>query len=161
VLTRTQTVLSVMVVTTYTYNAANQLVTAKSDNSPTVWHYAYDQNGSLTDVTPDGSPGSGALRYTCNAALQLVQVERHDDSDYELVSEMLYDGLGQRRQMTAWEGGLSATTTYAVDSQRGGAVLAAEPEALPRGLMPPDEVRAAVTAAGFEPALRASGHWPF
>jgi hypothetical protein len=54
-----------------------------------------------------------------------VQVERHDGSDYELVSEMLYDGLGQRRQMTAWESGLSATTSYAVDGQRGGAVLAA------------------------------------
>ena len=125
VLTRTQTVLGVATVTTYTYNAANQLVTAKTDGEPIVWHYTYDANGSLLEVTPDGSPAAGATRYTYNASLQLVAVEQHDGSAYAVVSQMLYDGLGQRRQVTAWAGGVSATTTYAVDSQQGSAVLAA------------------------------------
>lgn len=39
--------------------------------------------------------------------------------------------------------------------------MAAVPDALPRGLASPAEVKRAVTAAGFEPALRASGRWPF
>jgi len=39
--------------------------------------------------------------------------------------------------------------------------MAAEPDALPRGLASPAEVQRAVTAAGFEPALRASGRWLF
>ncbi len=39
--------------------------------------------------------------------------------------------------------------------------MASEPDALPRGLASPAEVQRAVTAAGFEPALRASGRWPF
>ena len=40
----------------------------------------------------------------------------HGGGDYELVSEMLCDGLGQRRQVTAWEGRLAITTTCAVDT---------------------------------------------
>jgi hypothetical protein len=39
--------------------------------------------------------------------------------------------------------------------------MAAEPEALPRGCQPPADVQAAVTAAGFESALRWIGRWPF
>jgi Zn-dependent M28 family amino/carboxypeptidase len=39
--------------------------------------------------------------------------------------------------------------------------MAAEPEALPRGLKPAEEVQRAVRAAGFEAALRRSGRWPF
>jgi aminopeptidase YwaD len=39
--------------------------------------------------------------------------------------------------------------------------MAAEPENLPRGRKPPDEVQKAVTEAGFEGYLRWSGRWPF
>ncbi len=126
VLTRTQTVLGQTVVTTYTYNAAHQLVTAKADTESTTWYYQYDNNGGLVAITPNGlAPANGAKRYSYDTAGQLVKAEQHDGSAYQAVSEMAYDGLGQRRQVIAWSGGISTTTTYAVDLARGGAVLAA------------------------------------
>jgi Iap family predicted aminopeptidase len=39
--------------------------------------------------------------------------------------------------------------------------MAAEPEGLPRARQTPEEVQAAVRAAGFESYLRWAGHWPF
>jgi YD repeat-containing protein len=87
------------VVTTYTYDTANQLQTA-AENGVT-WQYHYDANGSLIETLPDGSPASGAKRYTYNAAGNLVQVEAHNGSDWETQAEMDYNGLGQRLSMDA------------------------------------------------------------
>ena len=80
------------VVTTYTYNTANELETAQKDG--TTWQYVYDANGGLTEVLPGGNPASGAKRYTYNAAGSLVQVEAHNGSDWETQAEMDYNGLG-------------------------------------------------------------------
>jgi hypothetical protein len=64
-LSYTRTVSGLTVTTTYTYNEANQLLTAQTSNDPTVWHYLYDNNGSLTDLIPNGTtPANGARRYT-------------------------------------------------------------------------------------------------
>ncbi len=114
------------VVTRYEYNDANQLTTAQADNDPTLWHYLYDNNGSLTDVIPNGmTPASGARHYRYDAALRLVKAELHNGTEYQPQAEMVYDGLGNRRSMTGWKDGLSATTEYALDLASGGDVLTA------------------------------------
>ncbi len=116
VLTRTQAVAGMAVVTSYIYNAANQLVTAHESNSATIWYYAYDATGRLTDITPDGTtPAKGARRYTYNSVGYLIKAEIHDGSAYQPQAAMTYNGLGQRVQMTGWASGLSATTTYVLD----------------------------------------------
>ncbi len=77
-------------------------------------------------ITPNGlAPANGAKRYSYDTAGQLVTAEHHDGSAYQVVSEMAYDGLRQRWQVIAWSGGISTTTTYAVDPAQGGVVLAA------------------------------------
>lgn len=103
------------VTTTYNYNNANQLTTAQMDNSPIVWEYAYDPNGRLTDILPDGIATNGAKQYTYNTAGYLTQTQAHDGSAYQLQAEMLYDGLGQRLNMTGYALGTSITTNYALD----------------------------------------------
>jgi YD repeat-containing protein len=40
--------------TIYTYDSANQLLTAQASHDLITWHYQYDARGSLTDVTPGG-----------------------------------------------------------------------------------------------------------
>ena len=87
------------VTTAYTYNTANELVTAQVDG--TTWNYTYDANGSLTEVLPNGNPGNGAKRYTYNVAGDLVQVEAHNGSNWDVQAEMNYNGLGQRLSMDA------------------------------------------------------------
>jgi RHS repeat-associated protein len=87
------------VVTTYTYDTANQLDTA-TENGVT-WQYHYDANGSLIETLPDGAAGSGAKRYTYNVAGYLTQVELHNGSDWQTQTEMDYNGLGQRLSMDA------------------------------------------------------------
>jgi len=122
---QTRTVTST-VVTTYTYDVANRLVTAKTSGDPNVWHYTSDANGNLVEVTPNGTtPTAGALRYTYDQANRLTLVEKHDGTAYQSQASMVYNSGGQRLRITAWQGGLSITSTYVVDSQASGAVLAA------------------------------------
>jgi len=98
--------------TTYTYNAANELVTATVNG--TTWNYTYDANGSLTEVLPNGNPGNGAKRYIYNSAGNLVQVEAHNGTGWDTQAEMSYNGLGQRLSMTA----AGVTSTYIMDGDR-------------------------------------------
>jgi len=115
-LVHTRTVSGQTISTTYTYNNANQLVTAKASNDATTWYYTFDAKGYLTSITPNGtSPGNGARRYTYSVAGYLTKAELHDGSAYQPQADMKYDGLGNRRVMTGWSGGVSATTTYTVD----------------------------------------------
>ncbi|MDL1911587.1 hypothetical protein FBQ81_13010 [Chloroflexi bacterium CFX6] len=74
-------------------------MTAQVDS--TTWNYTYDANGSLTEVLPNGNPEDGAKRYTYNAAGNLVQVEAHNGSAWDVQAEMDYNGLGQRLSMDA------------------------------------------------------------
>ena len=104
---------------------ANQLATAQIDGETTLWQYDYDARGRLVQVTPGGSPGDGAKRYTYNAANRLVKVEKHDGSAYQTQAEMAYDGLGRRLTMTAYAGGQSVTTQYVLDVAGGAQPLAA------------------------------------
>jgi YD repeat-containing protein len=87
------------VVTTYTYDTANQLMTA-AENGVT-WQYHYDANGSLIETLPDGNATTGAKRYTYNAAGYLTQAEAHNGADWTTQSEMDYNGLGQRLSLDA------------------------------------------------------------
>jgi len=126
VLTRTQTIGSQATTTGYTYDTANQLVTALASNDPTTWYYTSDPNGRLTDITPNGTaPANGARRYTYNAAGYLIRAEQHDGAAYQPQAEMQYNGLGGRQSMTAWQGGQSLSTQYVLDVARSGAVRAA------------------------------------
>ena len=101
-------------VTTYTYNAANQLVTAKVNDESTIWYYTYDANGNLVEITPNGtSPANGAIRYTYDAANHLNKVETHNGTSYGTLAQMAYDGLGQRTQLTTWVVGMPVNTTFA------------------------------------------------
>ncbi len=113
---QTQTITNTQV-TTYTYNVANQLVTAKVNNESTVWYYTYDANGNLREMTPNGSnPGNGAIRYTYDTANHLNKVETHNGTSYSVLAQMAYDGLGNRARLTTWAGGVPLTTTFANSS---------------------------------------------
>ena len=87
------------VTTIYTYNTANELLTAQQ--SGTTWQYTYDANGSLTEVLPGGNPVNGAQHYTYNAAGYLVKAESHNGTSWNIQAEMNYNGLGQRLSMDA------------------------------------------------------------
>ncbi|MBN2116321.1 MAG: hypothetical protein JW730_07115 [Anaerolineales bacterium] len=87
------------IVTTYSYDAANQLATAVENG--VTWQYHYDENGSLIETLPDGNAASGAKRYTYNTAGYLMQVEMHNGSGWNAQAEMDYNGLGQRLSMDA------------------------------------------------------------
>ena len=70
-----------------------------------------------------GSDGNGARRYTYNTAGLLIRAEAHDGTTYQLQAEMVYNGMGQRLQMTAWAEGLSLTTDYTLDMASGASDL--------------------------------------
>ena len=74
------------IITTYTYDTANQLETAQQGS--TSWQYTYDANGSLIS--------DGMKTYTYDSANRLVQV-----SDPLSVTSLSYNGLGQRLSMDA------------------------------------------------------------
>ena len=126
--------------TTYTYNAASQLVTSTVSGESTVWWYTYDANGNLTHQTPNGTaPADGQVRYTWDALNRLVKVERYVGGSYEPLAEAAYDGslplkakrvgddvhVGQRTRLTMWVAGQPVTTTYTADPLRPGRVLVA------------------------------------
>lgn len=97
--------------TTYTYDVANELLTAQ--NGEVVWNYEYDQNGSLIKVLPNGNESDGAKQYSYNAAGYLIKVETLANSAWNTQAEMTYNGLGVRMTSNA----LGVTTQYASDGQ--------------------------------------------
>ena len=119
-LTYTSTIAGQTTSTTYTYDAANQLLTAVQGGI--TWHYTYDGNGSLTQANPGPSTTSGSKRYSYSVAGFLTKVELYDGSTWQPQAEMAYDGLGNRLEMTAHAEGQSVTTRYVLD---GSQVLAA------------------------------------
>ncbi len=74
------------VVTTYTYDIANQLET--STGNGVTWQYHYDANGSLIS--------DGVKTYTYDSANRLVTVDGPSST-----VNMSYNGLRQRLSMTA------------------------------------------------------------
>lgn len=107
-------------VTTYTYNAANQLTTAKASNSPDTWYYEYDGNGNQVRQVPNGlTPANGETRYTFDQRNRLIQVEHHDGNGYQLQAEAVYDGNNARLQTIAYVFGVPMTTTYTLDGRDG------------------------------------------
>jgi YD repeat-containing protein len=59
--------------------------------------------------------GNEAKRYSYNPAGQLIQVETHDGTSYQVQAEMEYNGRGQRVSLTASQGEQSLSTTYRLD----------------------------------------------
>jgi RHS repeat-associated protein len=111
-------------VTTYTYDAANRLVTARSDDDGITWYYTYDDNGNLLRQTPGGTTqAEGETRYTYDAANRLVRVELYINSSYTLLSEAEYNGIGERMSLTTYAMGTPQTVNYVM---AGGQVLVAD-----------------------------------
>jgi RHS repeat-associated protein len=107
--------ISTTIVTTYTHNAAYQLVTARASHDGVTWHYAYDKRGNLVRQTP-GSVASveGETRYTYDAAGNLARVEFYTAGDYTTLAEAAYNGAGERARLTTWAAGVPLTVTFAV-----------------------------------------------
>ena len=87
------------IITTYTYDTANQLETAQQGS--TTWQYTYDANGSLIS--------DGVKNYTYNSANRLIEV-----SDQSITTTLEYNGLGQRLSMDA----AGVIATYVLDGDR-------------------------------------------
>jgi YD repeat-containing protein len=114
VLAYTRVVDGVSSETSYTYDDANQLLTATEGE--TTWHYSYDSNGSLVMSSPSQGEANGATRNTYNKAGYLVKVEGHDGTAWQTQSEMRYDGLGNRLEMTSYNEGVGETIRYQLDN---------------------------------------------
>ncbi|MCS7178474.1 MAG: hypothetical protein N0A03_04235 [Anaerolineae bacterium] len=85
------------VVTRYTYNPANQLLTAHSSRDGITWHYTFDRRGNLIRQTPGGTaPAEGETRYTYDAAGHLVRVELYTGGAYVALAEAAYNADDQR-----------------------------------------------------------------
>jgi RHS repeat-associated protein len=108
-----RTIAALTTVTAYTYNPAYQLLTAQESGGP-LWSYTYDGKGQLIEASPDTGL-AGARRYNYSTAGYLTQVEAHDGAAFQLQAEMAYNGLGDRLSLTAFQGGGSITTEYALD----------------------------------------------
>jgi RHS repeat-associated protein len=103
------------IVTHYTYNAANQLLTARRSDDGITWHYTFDRRGNLTRQTPGGTaPAEGETRYTYDAAGHLVRVELYTAGAYITLAEAAYDADGERVRLTTWAEGVPFTVTYGV-----------------------------------------------
>ncbi len=108
------------VVTIYTYNAANQLETAKASDDPETWYYTYDGNGNRVRQVPGSlTPAEGETRYSFNQANEMVQAERHNGSEYQVQAAVVYNGLQQRVQTIGYAAGATLTATYTLDGQAG------------------------------------------
>jgi YD repeat-containing protein len=108
------------VVTTYACDAANRLETAVADDTGIIWHYVYDNNGRRLQQLPGSlTPTEGAIQYTYDQRGQLVQVETHDGSSFQLQAEMVYDGNGCCLQAIAHAGGSAITAIYTLDPRSG------------------------------------------
>jgi RHS repeat-associated protein len=108
-----RTLAGLTTVTAYTYDPAYQLLTAQESGGP-LWNYAHDGKGQLIEASPDTGP-AGARHYSYSTAGYLTQVEAHDGAAFQLQAEMAYSGLGDRLSLTAFQGGGSLTTEYALD----------------------------------------------
>jgi YD repeat-containing protein len=113
VLTYAATHYGITKTTIYTYDAANQLLSATEGT--TVWTYIYDGNGSLIESDPGTGAATGSTRYTYNTAGYLTKVETFT-TEWETQSEMKYDGLGNRLETTTYSGEEATTTRYVLDS---------------------------------------------
>ena len=106
--------------TTYTYDDANQLLTASvaatATEGDTTWYYTYNSNGNQVMSSPSQGEANGATRNTYNKAGYLVKVEEHNGTDWQVQSEMRYDGLGNRLEMTSYTDGVSETIRYQLDN---------------------------------------------
>ncbi len=131
VLTYAATHYGLTTTTTYTYDEANQLLTATDPSTTTstgsgqAWQYTYDGNGSLLQSDPGAGAANGSTRYTYNTAGYLVKVETYA-TDWQTQSEMKYDGLGNRLEMTTYVDGTASTTRYQLDNGQTLAAIGAE-----------------------------------
>jgi serralysin len=114
VLAYTRVVDGISNVITYTYDDANQLLTATEGE--TTWYYTYNSNGSLVMSSPSQGEANGATRNTYNTAGYLVKVEEHNGTAWQIQSEMRYDGLGNRLEMTSYNEGMGETIRYQLDN---------------------------------------------
>ncbi len=123
VLTYAETHFGYTTTTTYTYDAANQLLTAIEGES--AWYYSYDGNGSQIMSSPAETAANGATRYTYNTAGYLTKVENFT-TEWQIQSEMTYDGLGNRLEMTTYSDGEGNTTRYQLDNGQTLSAIGAE-----------------------------------
>jgi RHS repeat-associated protein len=114
VLAYTRVVDGISTVTIYTYDDANQLLTATGGE--TTWYYTYNGNGNLVMSSPSQGEANGATRNTYNKAGYLVKVEEHNGTAWQTQSEMRYDGLGNRLEMTSYTDGVGETIRYQLDN---------------------------------------------
>ena len=77
-------------------------------------------------TTPSQGEANGATRNTYNKAGYLVKVEGHDGTAWQVQSEMRYDGLANRLEMTAYNEGVGETTRYQLDNGQPLAAVGAE-----------------------------------
>ncbi len=114
------TTLNSTTVTTYTYDAANHLQTARADDTGVTWHYIYDGNGQRIRQIPVGlTPADGETRYSFNQAGQMIRIEKHDGSTYTTQADIGYDGMGNRVLGTTYIEGVPVTVTYTLDGSFG------------------------------------------
>ena len=106
--------ISTTIVTTYTHNAAYQLVTARASNDGVTWYYTYDKRGNLVRQTPgSAAPVEGETRYVYDAAENLARVEFYTAGDYSTLARAAYNGVGERVRLTTWAAGVPVTVTVA------------------------------------------------
>ena len=116
------------IVTEYTYDADNHLLTARSEADGLLREttYAYDEQGQLAGVTdPNGNTttysytDSNRLESVTDALSQTTSYSYTENGKLETVTlpngtkmTSVYNGLGQTIQRIEDEGGLNLTTTY-------------------------------------------------